>query len=115
MAHHGYVEFGGRVAWVREGALAVLVEALLRWGFSRKGEPCGDWIREICERWLREFEESPPGLKAVELDELLAAEGRMACLVEAVREVKRESQSRGPEFLPDVCDRLLSVMGLGSV
>ncbi|MBZ4334031.1 hypothetical protein [Corallococcus sp. AS-1-12] len=111
MTHHSYVEYRERIAWIRDGALAVLVEALRQWGKTCQDQTCGEWIVPWCEQLLVDFDNMPPGLKAVEFNDIVRTEVQRDCLKTALRDIQARAISQGPDFLPSTCEQWLTVLG----
>jgi hypothetical protein len=110
MSRWGMLEFRGRTMSVREGALAVLTEALERESRACVDAPRRAWWNDLCARWRDDELEMPPGCVFITLERYLGSEEEVAWLVAGLRSARERARVEGPDFLPDVCERVLGLV-----
>jgi hypothetical protein len=83
------IRFGTRSIYIRDSELGEVLKALT---FSlpeavRLQSPRLDWLVEALKEWCTDYEELPPGLKDVELDDCLTDDTRIDSFKGYVKEI----------------------------
>lgn len=85
------IRFNKQSIFVKDPELREFIKALAYHlpDFARDNAVTADWLVEVCAVWMDEHENMPPGLRDIELDEVLTTQERLAGLADYLNWLKK--------------------------